>query len=377
MYLIEKNINRISKIDERSLSKLGFKEKDNLQEWIANNPTFFDEELLFIQKEFCGFDETQERLDLLALDKLGDVVVIENKLDDSGRDVMWQALKYASYCASLSKAQIKNIYQQYLDKNGIDENAETNISDFMGVSDFEEVTLNKTQRIIMVAGNFRKEVTSTVLWLLNNYKLRIQCFKITPYSLSDQLFLKVEQIIPVKEQEEYMIRMAEKKQEDSDTQEELKTRHRMRMEFWNKLLEIINNSETKLFQNVNPSKDNWITGGVGMTGVSLNFVVSKTYGRSELYISRGSAEDNKFIFDSLNKKKEQIEEDFGGELIWERLDTKKASRIKYETEGVNCYDPGDWDEMINFMVDGMIRMEKALIKPLRAINVKLKSHGLE
>ena len=377
MYLIEKNINRISKIDERSLSKLGFKEKDNLQEWIANNPTFFDEELLFIQKEFCGFDETQERLDLLALDKLGDVVVIENKLDDSGRDVMWQALKYASYCASLSKAQIKNIYQQYLDKNGIDENAETNISDFMGVSDFEEVTLNKTQRIIMVAGNFRKEVTSTVLWLLNNYKLRIQCFKITPYSLSDQLFLKVEQIIPVKEQEEYMIRMAEKKQEDSDTQEELKTRHRMRMEFWNKLLEIINNSETKLFQNVNPSKDNWITGGVGMTGVGLNFVVSKTYGRSELYISRGSAEDNKFIFDSLNKKKEQIEEDFGGELIWERLDTKKASRIKYETEVVNGYDPGDWDEMINFMVDGMIRMEKALIKPLRAINVKLKSHGLE
>lgn len=377
MFLIEKSINRISKIAERSFTKLGFKEKENLQEWIANNPTFFDEELLVIQKEFCGFDKTQERLDLLALDKLGDVVVIENKLDDSGRDVMWQALKYASYCASLSKLQIKNIYQQYLDKNGMEEDAEANISDFMEASDFKEVILNKSQRIIMVAGNFRKEVTSTVLWLLNNYKLRIQCFKITPYSLTDQLFLNVEQIIPVKEQEEYMIRMAEKKQEDSDAQEELKSRHKVRMEFWNKLLEKINNSDTKLFQNVNPSKDNWITGGVGMTGVSLNFVVSKNYGRSELYISRGSTEENKFIFDSLNEKKEQIESDFGGKLDWQRMDTKKTSRIKYEKEGVNCYNQDDWDEMIMFMVDGMIRMEKAFIKPLRTINVKLKSQGVE
>lgn len=43
-------------------------------------------------------------------------MIIENKLDDSGRDVVWQAVKYASYCASLSKAQIVEIYQQYLDQ---------------------------------------------------------------------------------------------------------------------------------------------------------------------------------------------------------------------------------------------------------------------
>ena len=377
MFLIEKNKNRISKIAERSFSKLGFKEKENLQEWIANNPTFFNEELLIIQKEFSGFDDTHERLDLLALDKFGDVVVIENKLDDSGRDVMWQVLKYASYCASLSKVQIKSIYQEYLDKYRIDEDAETNISEFFEVDDFKEITLNKSQRIIMVAGNFRKEVTSTVLWLLNNYKLKIQCFKTTPYSLSDQLFLNVEQIIPVKEQEEYMIRMAEKKQEDSDTQEELKFNQKIRIEFWKKLLERVNKSETKLFQNVNPSKDSWISGGVGMSGVGLNFVISRTYGRSELYISRGNAEENKFIFDSLKQKQEQIEADFGGDLTWERMDTKKSSRIKYEKDDVNCYDKEDWDEMMIFMVDGMVRMEKALVNPLRTINMKLKKQGVE
>lgn len=377
MFLIEKDKNRISKIDEKSFIALGFRERENLQEWIVNNPIFFGEELLFIQKEFDGFDETRERLDLLALDKYGDVVVIENKLDDTGRDTMWQVLKYASYCASLSKIQIKSIYQQYLDKFGINENAETNISDFYESDDFEEIELNKSQRIIMVSGSFRKEVTSTVLWLLNNYKLKIQCFKVTPYSLSEQLFLDVEQIIPVKEAEDYMIKMADKKQDDTVTQDELKSRQAIRIEFWRKLLDKVNKSETHIFQNISPSKDNWITAGVGMSGLGLNFVISKDHCRTELFISRGSAEENKFVFDELFSKKDQIESDFGGKLIWERLDDKKSCRIRYAKNDVSCYDTEEWENIMNFMIDGMIRMERALIEPLKKINQKMKKQVFE
>lgn len=49
----------------------------------------FRRRVLVIQKEFDGFSDTRERSDLLALDKDGDLVVIENKLDDSGNDVTW------------------------------------------------------------------------------------------------------------------------------------------------------------------------------------------------------------------------------------------------------------------------------------------------
>lgn len=87
MYIINKEKNRITNIDKASFTELGFKERANLQEWIAHNPTCLGEELLIIQKEFNGFDETNERLDLLALDKQGNLVIIENKLDDTGRDV--------------------------------------------------------------------------------------------------------------------------------------------------------------------------------------------------------------------------------------------------------------------------------------------------
>ena len=95
MYVINKRDNKLEPIEKTSFRAVGIKERKDLQEWIAKNPEVLGEELLIIQKEFDGFSDTHERLDLLALDKQGNLVVIENKLDDSGRDVVWQVLKYA------------------------------------------------------------------------------------------------------------------------------------------------------------------------------------------------------------------------------------------------------------------------------------------
>ena len=91
MYLIDKLINRCFKIEEKKFSDLGFKEREHLQEWLAADPSMFGEELLIVQKEFDGFSDTKERLDLLALDKQGNLVIIENKLDGTGKDVVWQS----------------------------------------------------------------------------------------------------------------------------------------------------------------------------------------------------------------------------------------------------------------------------------------------
>ena len=83
MFLIDREKNQISKLKQRTFSELKFKEREHLQEWIADNPSSLGEDLLIIQKEFSGFNETNERIDLLALDKFGNLVIIENKLDDS------------------------------------------------------------------------------------------------------------------------------------------------------------------------------------------------------------------------------------------------------------------------------------------------------
>lgn len=373
MYLINKAENKISKLKEKTFSDLGFKERDHLQEWLADNPGALGEELLIIQKEFAGFHDTKERLDLLSLDKQGNLVIIENKLDDSGRDVTWQVLKYASYCSSLTKENIKSIYQEYLSNNGSSELAEEKISDFLDGKEFEEISLNQgtTQRIMMVAGSFRKEVTSTVLWLMN-YNIRIQCFKVTPFSFEDQLLLNVEQILPVKDTEDLAISMATKAREEIATQDTLKERHLIRLDFWKAYL-FESNKQNSLFSNISPSKDNWIGIGIGMSGLNINLVVTKTHCRAEIYINRGNQADNKEAFDYFNERKADIEAAFGNDFVWERMDKKVSSRIKYQLDGVNVFEKEDWSKMIDFLVDTSVRMEKAVKEHVKKLNAFVKN----
>ena len=191
MFIVNSTDKTTSEVKEISFREIGLRERSDLQEWIANNPIILGEELLIIQKEFDGFNDTNERLDLLALDKNGNLVVIENKLDDSGRNVVWQSLKYAGYCSSLKKEDIKDIYSQYLSKIGSSDNAEESIVEFLNKADFSEVQLNQdlTQRIILVAREFRKEVTNTVIWA-RKYGMKIQCIKIVPYMINNQLIVE-------------------------------------------------------------------------------------------------------------------------------------------------------------------------------------------
>lgn len=87
MFTVDHQAKRIKAVKTKTFSELGFTERKHFQEWLAHEPSTLSEELLIIQKEFDGFGDTRERLDLLALDKDGNLVIIENKLDDSGRDV--------------------------------------------------------------------------------------------------------------------------------------------------------------------------------------------------------------------------------------------------------------------------------------------------
>jgi hypothetical protein len=371
MYLIDREKNRISRLEEKTFSELKFKEREHLQEWIANNPSSLGEELLIIQKEFSGFGETNERLDLLALDKVGNLVIIENKLDDSGRDVTWQTIKYASYCSSLTKQEIIKIYQDYL---GNSANAEEKISEFYDDKDIDEIILNQglnSQRLIMIAANFRKEVTSSVLWLMN-FKMRIQCFKVTPFALNEQLFLNVEQILPTKDTEDFAISIASKAQEEIEVQETMKNRHLVRLKFWERFLNKCN-QKNNLFSNNSPSKESWIGKGIGMSGGNMNLVVSGSYCRCEIYINKGTKELNKEIFDYLYERKERIETIAEQKMIWERMDEHKTSRIKLELSGVSLFEEKDWEQMIDFLIDASVRMEKAFRDPIKTLNNKLKN----
>lgn len=373
MYKINKSSNSITKLVKKTFSELGFKERQHLQEWIAKEPTCLGEELLIIQKEFDGFDDTKERLDLLALDKDGALVIIENKLDDTGRDVIWQAIKYASYCSNLTKSQIVKIYQDYLDKyeDGID--AKEKLTEFFDDMDYDEILLNRAdqdQRIIFIAANFRKEITSAALWLLN-HNISIQCYKTTPYLFGEELLLSIDQIIPTKEAEEYMIGMAEKEQEQKTSEKTLKNRHNIRFEFWKKILDAMSSTDSHLFSNISPSKEHWLSAGSGMRACPFTFVFSKKFGRIEFYINRESKEENEMIFNKFIENKTAIEDKFGSELVWEKMEDKKACRIKFE-KSFDGYNRENWDSMIKFMTTSMVSFEKVMKPFIDKVNSSLR-----
>jgi hypothetical protein len=55
MYIIDQKNKTATAIKKKKFSDLGFTERNDLQEWIANQPSILGEELLIIQKEFDGF----------------------------------------------------------------------------------------------------------------------------------------------------------------------------------------------------------------------------------------------------------------------------------------------------------------------------------
>lgn len=370
MFKIDKAANRIRPLKEKQLGELGFTERKHLQEWLAAEPSALGEDLLIIQKEFDGFDETNERLDLLALDKQQRLVIIENKLN-SGRDVVWQALKYASYCSSLKRNQIIEIFQRYLDRHG-GGNANEKLMDFFDGIEVDELKLNagNTQRVFMVATRFRKEVTSTAMWLLG-HGVPVKCFKVGAYEMGTDLLFRIDQVIPMPEAAEYIIGLAEKEAADQASDKAMGEAQQLRLQFWTLALKAIKESPCRIFDNVTPSPRGTAGTGSGIAGVWYEMQFRFEEIRVRLYIDkRESSTVNKKIFDELYSHKASIETTFGASLVWNRMDEANASAIVY-SQSFAGRDQTQWPTMIEWLISHMQRFELAFKTPLSIVKQQL------
>jgi len=181
--------------------------------------------------------------------------------------------------------------------------------------------------------------------------------------MGEKLLLDFVQIIPIKEAEDYIIKVASKNREEIENQEELENRYTVRYNFWSEFLKEVN-KRNNLCTNLSPSKDAWIGIGSGVSGIHISLVVTRSYARVEIYINRGIGQ-NKEVFDYFYNQKEQIEKDFGAPLIWERMDNKVTCRIKWQLDGVSVFDETDHKKMSTFLIDGLGRMKKAFSEPVK------------
>ena len=206
MYKVDVENKRLVKVPVTSFSALNLKERFDIQEWISGTPEIVGEDLLVIAKELIL--PSDRRLDLLAVDKEGAIVVIELKRDDSGSDVEWQAIKYASYCSSFSQDDIYKYFAEYLGTNVDD--AQVKIEQFI---DCELEELNDKQRIVLVSKQFHSEVISAVLWL-REAEIDIECIRVTPHKdQQGNIFINPEIIIPLPEAKDYIQKKEAKQKE--------------------------------------------------------------------------------------------------------------------------------------------------------------------
>lgn len=185
------------------------RERQDIQRLVKNHIGVLGKDLLVIAEEFGEFEESRRRIDLLAVDKQANLVVIELKRTSDGGHMELQTIRYAAMIANMTWDNAVNAYDSYLTN---ELNAEQELLQFLEWDEPRQDEFGLGVRIILAAADFSKEITTSVLWL-NQMELDITCIRLNLYKLNNELILNAEQIIPLPETESYQIELREKRRD--------------------------------------------------------------------------------------------------------------------------------------------------------------------
>lgn len=198
-------------------------ERRDLQRLLKVSIDSIASNIMVIAEEFGEWESSNRRIDLLAVDKEANLVVIELKRTNDGGHMELQAIRYAAMVANMTWEQARNTYKDYLEENSIDLDAESSLCEFFNWDSPREDDFAQNVRIILASANFSKEITTSVLWL-NERDLDIRCVRLSLHKLQDQLVLNADQIIPLPEAENYQIEVRQKRREERVSRIEKKDR---------------------------------------------------------------------------------------------------------------------------------------------------------
>lgn len=357
MPLFEMTTSEFRPLATASLIDLGVRERDDLQRLLLKQIDVLGDELYVLTEEFSDWDDSKRRIDLLAIDLQANLVVIELKRTYDGGHMELQAIRYASMVSAMTFERAIQIHEAFLRQKGeLAEEARDRIMTFLNWDEADDEIFAAEVRIILVSEDFGKELTTAVLWLRDK-DLDIRCIRLRPYSDGQRRLIDVQQIIPLPEAHEYQVHLKAKEQEEKKLRAE---RYDVRHKFWEGLIALARKNNTR-HANLKPSYHNSINASAGVRGLLFDHVVVKESATVELYIDRGNSTENKSIFDRLLERKTEIESAFGAPLQWERLDKKRACRIKFTIERGGYRSPeSEWPEIYSDMVAAMKRLEDSL-----------------
>lgn len=188
-----------------SLATEHIREREDLQRLLVKRIDIIGADLLVIADEYSLFQDSRRRIDILAIDRGGNLVVIELKRTEDGGHMELQALRYA---AMVSTVTLDHLVEVFADKQSL--SLTDARSTILGWLDEPLDELPNHVRVVLVSADFSTEITSTVLWLNENYNMDISCFRIVAYRLEGDVLLDLQQIIPLPEAKDFQIQQRQK-----------------------------------------------------------------------------------------------------------------------------------------------------------------------
>lgn len=213
---------RITELHQTSFANERILEARDMQKFIINSIDAIELDLFVLASEFGDWEDSRRKIDILCIDKSGNIVVVELKRTEDGGHMESQSIRYASMVANMTFDKAVKAHQRYLSKIGNSErNAEKDILEFLGWDENNEENFGNDVRIILVSADFSIEITNSVLWLIER-GIDIKCIRIKPQKDGETLYFDIQQIIPLPETADYQVKLREKAIEQRQARRESK-----------------------------------------------------------------------------------------------------------------------------------------------------------
>ncbi len=170
--------------EKLSLSSL--KNENELEDMICQDIAIIYDQWLPIGRQVVT--EHGGKIDILAIDQSGNLVIIELKKNKTPREVVTQAIDYASWVKNLDSAKIASIYEKY--GNGIPtkfESLDEALLDKFNTT-FNEDEINQGHQIVIVASELDPSTERIVLYL-NDYDIPINTVFFNVFRDADNRYL--------------------------------------------------------------------------------------------------------------------------------------------------------------------------------------------
>lgn len=211
---------KIVQLKETTFTNEKIDEVRDLQKFIINSIEIIERDLLVISSEFGDWEDSRRRIDILCIDKGANLVVIELKTTEDGGHMELQSIRYAAMISNLTFDKAVKAFQQYINIHNLSiSDPEQEILNFLSWDEPNEEKFANDVRIILVSADFSREITTTVLWLIER-DIDIKCIRIKPQKNGSDLFFDIQQIIPLPETKDYQVKLREKVAEQRQARKE-------------------------------------------------------------------------------------------------------------------------------------------------------------